>query len=66
MPTGTILVDAPGPSAAEGAVLYARVSSADHKSDLDRQVARPSAFAAERDPSVAEWLPRLKWTERPP
>ncbi len=41
MPTGTILVDAPGPSAAEGAVLYARVSSADQKS-------------AERGPRVAK------------
>ena len=54
MPTGTILVDAPEPSAAEGAILYARVSSADQKSDLDRQVARLSTFAAERGLRVAK------------
>ena len=45
-PTGTILVDVPKRKEA-GAVLYARVSSADQKADLDRQVARLAAFAAE-------------------
>ncbi len=54
MPTGTILVDAPQASASEGAVLYARVASADQKSDLDRQVARLSVFAAERGLRVAK------------
>lgn len=38
-PTGTILVEVPE-SPDMGAVLYARVSSADQKADLDRQVAR--------------------------
>jgi putative resolvase len=37
--TGTILVDEPGPIAA-GVAIYARVSSADQRGDLDRQVAR--------------------------
>lgn len=47
MPTGTLLVDEP--SAADGAAgLYARVSSHDHKGDLDRQLARLSVFAAAR------------------
>ena len=44
-PTGTILVDVPERKEA-GAVLYARVSSADQRADLDRQVARLAAFAA--------------------
>lgn len=41
-PTGTILVDVPKRKEA-GAVLYARVSSADQRADLDRQVARLAA-----------------------
>src|SRR5579875_1327831 len=45
-PTGTILVEVPERKDA-GAVLFARVSSADQKADLDRQVARLAAFAAE-------------------
>ncbi|WP_027893369.1 MULTISPECIES: IS607 family transposase [Calidithermus] len=52
-PTGTILVDVPERKEA-GAVLYARVSSADQKADLDRQVARLAAFAAERGIKVAK------------
>lgn len=52
-PTGTILVDVPERKDA-GAVLYARVSSADQKADLDRQVARLAAFAAENGFRVAK------------
>ncbi len=37
-----------------GAVLYARVSSADQKADLDRQVARLAALAAENGMWVAK------------
>jgi putative resolvase len=44
LPTGTILVDAtPAVSGAAGAgtvALYARVSSADQRADLDRQLGR--------------------------
>jgi len=36
LPTGTILVEAPRPEGTT--VLYARVSSADQKEDLERQV----------------------------
>ncbi|WP_136450065.1 IS607-like element IS1535 family transposase [Mycobacterium tuberculosis] len=36
-------------AAAAGVVLYARVSSHDRRSDLDRQVARLTAWATERD-----------------
>jgi predicted site-specific integrase-resolvase len=47
LPTGTILVDAatnePG-----GTILHARISSADHKPDLDRQRARLVQFAGEK------------------
>ncbi len=43
---GLILVDAPGSSATAGRVaVYARVSSADQRTDLDRQVARVTAWA---------------------
>ena len=52
MPTGTILVEA-SERKEVGAVLYARVSSADQKADLDRQVARLAAFAAENGMRVA-------------
>jgi putative resolvase len=53
LPSGTILVDAPERTEA-GAVLYARVSSADQRADLDRQVARLAAFAAEKGIRVAK------------
>ena len=43
---GLILVgETPGPGSAGSAVVYARVSSADQKADLDRQVARVTAWA---------------------
>lgn len=46
LPTGTILVDEPNP---EGrTVLYARISSADQKDDLQRQVQRLQVFAREQ------------------
>jgi putative resolvase len=46
LPTGTILVEAPRPEGT--AVLYARVSSADQKEDLERHVQRLQAFAHEQ------------------
>jgi putative resolvase len=46
--TGTILVDEPSENVSPLVALYARVSSHDQKSDLDRQIARLSVFAAER------------------
>jgi predicted site-specific integrase-resolvase len=52
MPTGTILVEA-GERKEAGAVLYARVSSADQQAELDRQVARLAAFARENGMRVA-------------
>jgi len=53
MPTGTILVEAPERKNV-GAELDARVSSADQEADLDRQVARLAACAAERGIGVAK------------
>ncbi len=47
LPTGTILVDASPHQGAEQVTLYARVSSADQKADLDRQLGRLSMFAAQ-------------------
>ena len=50
---GLILVDAPGSAATAGRVaVYARVSSADQRADLDRQVARVTASATGEDLSV--------------
>ncbi len=50
---GLILVDAPGSSATAGSVaVYARVSSADQRTDLDRQVARATAWATGEGVSV--------------
>jgi predicted site-specific integrase-resolvase len=50
---GLILVgETPGPGSAGSAVVYARVSSADQKADLDRQVARVTAWATGRGIAV--------------
>jgi len=54
LPTGTIIVHPPVTASEGGAALYARVSSADRKSDLDRQIARLSAFAAAKQLRVVE------------
>jgi putative resolvase len=43
--TGTVILDVPEQTVV-GVALYARVSSADQKADLDRQLARLSAYAA--------------------
>src|SRR5438270_13790667 len=45
-PSGTWLVDEPAGEAAGRVVAYCRVSSADQKADLDRQVARVAQEAA--------------------
>ena len=51
---GLILVDAAGSAAATGSVaVYARVSSADQRTDLDRQVARVTAWATGEGLSVS-------------
>ncbi len=50
---GLILVDALGSAAAPGSVaVYARLSSADQRCDLDRQVARVTAWATGEGLSV--------------
>jgi putative resolvase len=57
LPSGTILVEVPG-SDDDGldrpAVLYARVSAHDQRGELDRQVARLSAWATAQGVTVAE------------
>jgi putative resolvase len=53
LPSGTILVDTPGSPPSEQAVLYARVATHDQRADLDRQVARLTAWATEQGVSVA-------------
>jgi putative resolvase len=54
LPSGTILVDAPVDERPSTVALYARVSSHDQRNDLDRQLARLSQYAAERDLHVVE------------
>ena len=56
LPSGTILVEAPasGDLPDRRAALHARVSSHNQRPDLDRQVARLSAWAAEQGVGVAE------------
>ena len=49
---GLILVDPPGEKSPGQTVVYARVSSADQKSDLDRQVARVTEWATTQGISV--------------
>jgi len=48
-----ILVDAPARSPAGVTAVYARVSSADQRPDLDRQVARVATWAAQEGLAVA-------------
>ncbi|MGN9778279.1 IS607 family transposase [Micromonospora sp. H33] len=51
---GLILVEQPAvPARAETVVVYARVSSADQRADLDRQVARVTAWATGQNLAVA-------------
>jgi putative resolvase len=50
--TGTVLLDPPKPDG-RGVALYARVSSSDQKTDLDRQIARLVAFATSHKLSVS-------------
>jgi putative resolvase len=52
--SGTILVDAPDRLSGGRAVLYARVSAHDQRADLDRQVARLTAWATGQGIAVAE------------
>jgi len=54
LPTGTIIVHPVAPSTEGGVALYARVSSADQKADLDRQMARLAVYAAENSLRVTE------------
>jgi len=48
LPTGTVIVHDQPEKERNGAALCARVSSADQKSDLDRQLARLTEYAAAR------------------
>jgi predicted site-specific integrase-resolvase len=52
--TGTILVDVAQDEAPARVALYARVSSHDQRKDLDRQLARLSAYAAEQNLHVVD------------
>jgi len=52
-PTGTILIQEEAPLEKQKVALYARVSSADQKNDLERQIERLVGFAAAQGLQVA-------------
>jgi putative resolvase len=54
LPSGTILVDTPGSPPGGRVVLYVRVSAHDQRADLDRQVARLTAWATNHGMVVAD------------
>lgn len=58
MPSGTILVRDPIPSF-EQVAIYARVSSSDQKSDLDRQISRLLVFANSKKWIVTETVAEI-------
>src|SRR5450759_5048016 len=53
-PSGTIIVTEGEQPSAEKVAIYARVSSAEHKENLERQVARLSDYCAARGYQVAQ------------
>ncbi|MFV2018225.1 IS607 family transposase [Micromonospora sp. LOL_023] len=53
LPSGTIMVEVTGDARQGQVAVYARVSSAGQRADLDRQVARVTTWATERDMAVA-------------
>lgn len=53
LPTGTVILHPPVENAG-GVALYARVSSADQKSDLDRQMARLTEYAVQQKLPIVE------------
>jgi predicted site-specific integrase-resolvase len=57
-PTGTILVKGPE-TASQAVALYARVSSADQRADLDRQIARLVAYANEHGWAVTKTVSEI-------
>src|ERR1039458_9517780 len=52
--TGTVIVHSPASSTETGVALYARVSGADQKSDLERQVSRLTEFAVSKKMRVSD------------
>src|SRR5258706_12966211 len=53
LPSGTIMVEVADDVQQAQVVVYARVSSADQRADLDRQVARVTAWATGQDLAVS-------------
>lgn len=54
LPNGTIIIEESAQQNVNTVAIYARVSSADQKKDLDRQVARLVLFANERGLSISK------------
>ena len=52
--TGTVIVDAPAATVAGGVALYARVSGADQKADLYRQLSRLTEYAVAKKMCVTD------------
>jgi len=64
--TGTVIVRDPLPKSARSVVLYARVSSVDQKSDLERQMERLKDYAAAQstpESSCPQRIMQLFWRD---
>src|SRR5262252_9873197 len=64
LPTGTAIVHPPKPPTVESVAIDARVSSADQKADLERQLGRLAEYRAKimrllSDPAVLRWFVSL-------
>jgi predicted site-specific integrase-resolvase len=49
LPTGTVTVHPPKAATVESVAIYARLSSADQKADLERQLGRLAEYAHNND-----------------
>ena len=59
LPTGTVVIHAPAPEVAVGVALYARVSGADQKADLDRQLSRLTEYAVANKMPITDMVKEI-------
>jgi predicted site-specific integrase-resolvase len=59
LPTGTVIVHPPKAPTVESVAIYARVSSADQKADLERQLGRLAEYASRERLMVIRWVSEI-------
>jgi putative resolvase len=59
LPTGTVVIHATAPEVAVGVALYARVSGADQKADLDRQLSRLTEYAVANKMPITDMVKEI-------